>query len=46
MNNKHIGSSFDDFLYEENIYEEVNMNAIKRVIDYLKTKLLYLLKQR
>ena len=27
-----IGSSFDDFLKEENIYEEVTARAIKRVI--------------
>jgi hypothetical protein len=46
MNNKHIGSSFDDFLHEENIYEEVNKNAIKRVMSYLKTKILFLLQQR
>ena len=34
MKNKHIGSSFDDFLREENIYEDVNVTAIKRVIAY------------
>ena len=28
----HIGSSFDDFLKEEGIYEEVTARAIKRVI--------------
>ncbi len=27
-----IGSSFDDFLREEGIYEEVTASAIKRVI--------------
>ena len=27
-----IGSSFDDFLKEEGIYEEVTASAIKRVI--------------
>jgi antitoxin HicB len=27
-----IGSSFDDFLKEEGIYEEVTARAIKRVI--------------
>jgi len=27
-----IGSSFDDFLKEENLYEEVTARAIKRVI--------------
>ena len=34
MKNKHIGSNFDEFLREENIYEEVNAAAIKRVIAY------------
>lgn len=34
MKNKHIGSKFDDFLREENIYEEVNAAAIKRVVAY------------
>ena len=34
MKNKHIGSSFDDFLKEEEIYEEVTDRAIKRVIAY------------
>lgn len=30
--NKHIGSSFDDFMIEEGIYEEVTRVAVKRVI--------------
>ncbi len=30
--NPHIGSSLDDFLTEEAIYEEVNTIAIKRVL--------------
>src|SRR4051812_14995350 len=30
--NAHIGSSFDDFLKQEGIYEEVTARAIKRVI--------------
>lgn len=34
MKNKNIGSKFDDFLREENIYEEVNAAAIKRVVAY------------
>jgi len=34
MQNKHIGSDFDDFLREESIYEEANDIAIKRVIAY------------
>jgi len=31
-NKKHIGSSFESFLEEENILEEVNIAAIKTVI--------------
>jgi predicted XRE-type DNA-binding protein len=31
-NNPHIGSSFDDFLKEEGIYEDASAHAIKRVI--------------
>lgn len=33
-NNKHIGSSFNDFLKEDGIYEETSSVAIKRVIAY------------
>jgi DNA-binding Xre family transcriptional regulator len=33
-NNKHIGSDFDDFLKEDNIFEEVESVAIKRVIAF------------
>ena len=32
MTNKHIGSSFDDFLEEEGILAETNVVAIKRVV--------------
>jgi antitoxin HicB len=32
MNNPHIGSSFDDFLREEGIYEELTADAVKRVL--------------
>lgn len=32
MNNKHTGSSFDRWLEEEGIYEEVTSVAIKRVL--------------
>jgi hypothetical protein len=32
MKNKNIGSTFDSWLREEGIYEEVSANAIKRVI--------------
>lgn len=34
MINKHIGSSFDDFLEEEGLLAEVEANAIKRVIAF------------
>lgn len=30
--NRHIGSSFSDFLKEEGIYEDVTTHAIKRVL--------------
>jgi DNA-binding Xre family transcriptional regulator len=32
MTNPHIGSSFEDFLAEEGIAEEVNASAVKRVL--------------
>jgi antitoxin HicB len=32
MNNKHTGSSFDSWLEEEGIYDEVTSVAIKRVL--------------
>jgi antitoxin HicB len=32
MDNPHIGSSFDDFLKDEGIYEEVTADAVKRVL--------------
>lgn len=32
MKNDHIGSSFEDFLREDGIYEEVEAGAIKKVI--------------
>ena len=31
-NNPHTGSSFDDFLKEENLYEDCSAIAIKRVL--------------
>jgi predicted XRE-type DNA-binding protein len=31
-NNRHIGSSLDDFLAEERLYEQANVTAIKRVL--------------
>lgn len=34
MNNKFIGSSFDDFLAEEGLLAEVEATAIKRVIAF------------
>jgi antitoxin HicB len=32
MKKKNIGSTFDSFLREEGMYEEVSTNAIKRVV--------------
>ena len=32
MKTKHIGSSFDDFLYQEGLLEEATAVAVKRVI--------------
>lgn len=40
MNNKHIGSDFNDFLVENGILAETEMTAIKRVIGYLVTRLM------
>ncbi len=34
MENKHIGSDFDDFLAEEGLLEQAETVAIKRVIAY------------
>jgi len=34
MKNKYIGSAFDDFLAEENLTEEVEAGAIKKIIAY------------
>lgn len=34
MDKKHIGSKFDDFLQEEDLLEEVQATAIKRVVAY------------
>ena len=34
MNNVYVGSSFDDFLEEEGITEEVKNESIKRLIAY------------
>jgi antitoxin HicB len=32
MKNKHLGSSFEDFLKEQGIHEEATSHALKRVI--------------
>jgi DNA-binding Xre family transcriptional regulator len=32
VNKKHVGQNFDDFLIEEGIYEEVQLNALKKTI--------------
>lgn len=34
MKNRHRGSSFDDFLKEEGLFEECNAEAVKRVIAF------------
>lgn len=34
MKNKHKGSSFDDFLKEEGLFEECHTEAVKRVIAF------------
>ena len=34
MNKKYVGSSFEDFLEEENIAVEVKNEAVKRLISY------------
>ncbi len=34
LNKKHIGSSFDDFLEQENLLAEANAVAIKRVLAF------------
>ncbi len=34
MSNKHIGSSFDDFLEDEGTREEVEAVAVKRILAY------------
>jgi len=33
-NNKHVGSSFDDFLQEEGLMAEAEATALKRVLAY------------
>jgi len=38
MQNKHIGSSFEDFLKEEGRYEEATVQAIKRVLAWQLTE--------
>ena len=32
--NKHIGSSFEDFLKKEGVFEETNTQALKRVLSW------------
>ena len=38
MKNKHIGSSFEDFLKEEGIHDEATSRAIKRLIAWKLTE--------
>ncbi len=40
MNSKHIGSSFDDFLEEEELLADADAVAIKRVIAYQVTRMM------
>lgn len=40
MNEKHIGSDFDDFLAEHGILTETEMTGVKRVIAYLMVRLM------
>jgi len=35
MSKKHIGSSFDDFLKEEGIYEETQAKVIEEVVAFI-----------
>lgn len=32
INKKHVGQKFEDFLQEENIYEQVQLNALKKTL--------------
>jgi antitoxin HicB len=32
ISKKHVGQSFEDFLHEDGIYEEVQLNALKKTI--------------
>ena len=32
INKKHIGQGFEDFLQEEGIYEQVQLNALKKTL--------------
>jgi DNA-binding Xre family transcriptional regulator len=40
MNEKHIGSDFDEFLSEEGILEETEIVAVKRVLAFQITQLM------
>jgi antitoxin HicB len=40
MSKEHIGSSFDDFLREDGIYEEATSQALKRVVAWQLTQLM------
>lgn len=39
MKNKHFGSSFDDFLNEEGIYEDVKSDALASVLAWLQEEM-------
>lgn len=32
VNKKHVGQSFEDFLQEEGLYEQVQLNALKKTL--------------
>ena len=34
IDKKHVGQGFDDFLREEDIYEEVQLNALKKTLAF------------
>lgn len=40
MKNRHIGSSFDEFLEEEDLYTQVEVIAVKRVLAHQLKKLM------
>ena len=39
MSNPHVGSSFDDFLLEQGMYEEVKADALARVLQWIQDEM-------